>query len=59
LKDDVENQVEELDLGSSMFSDLMNAAVSEIDFREIATHFIDDVYDEWLEENKEDEEETE
>lgn len=37
------------DLGSSMFSDLLNSAVSEIDTYEIAEHYISDIYSEEVE----------
>lgn len=33
------------DLGSSLATDLLNAALGEVDFREIAEHYIDDEWE--------------
>ena len=44
FEDWAKNEVEEMapDLGASMFADLLGAAISSVDWRDIARHWIDD-----------------
>ncbi|NDF13246.1 MAG: hypothetical protein EB060_10600 [Proteobacteria bacterium] len=60
LKGIIRDQVEELNPlndTADMFSDLMSAALSEVDFREIAEHWINDIASEVAKEEEEEEEE--
>lgn len=43
LEDEIKASIEEMapDLGASMFSDLLSAALSSVSWREIAEHYID------------------
>ena len=47
LKDSIENQaqnmLDEAKQSASMFADLLNSAISEADFREIAAHYIENL----------------
>ncbi len=55
LKEEIENDTP--DLGASMWSDLLNAALSEVDWHEIATSMIED--EPWPETAEQTEEEEE
>lgn len=44
LKDMIEDNTP--DLGASMYADLLNAALSEVDYREIAENILEDMEDE-------------
>jgi hypothetical protein len=59
LEEFADEQVEELNLPASMLSDILGVAIKSIDFREIASTWIDDVYDEWLADNPEEDENAE
>jgi hypothetical protein len=52
LKNFVDEEAEQLGIRPSMFSDILNANLSEINFREVATSWIDDIYNDWLETQK-------
>jgi hypothetical protein len=54
LKNFVDERVEELDLNASFLSDILGEAIERIDFREIATNWIDNIYEDWLEQNPQD-----
>jgi hypothetical protein len=45
LADELKNEISENapDLGASMFSDLLSAALSEVNWLEIARHYVDEV----------------
>jgi len=55
LADMLKNEISEAmpELPASMYSDILGAALSEINYDEIARHYIDDVADEIDEEEKE------
>lgn len=52
LKDWVDTQVEELNLGANLLSDLLDGAISSINFREIARNMLEDIYEEESEEEE-------
>lgn len=53
IKDAHEDYAPSLD---GVYADLLNAALSSVDWREIARHYVDDAYDDWAKENAETEE---
>ncbi len=59
LAQQLQNEIEEAapELGGSMFSDLLNAALSEVNWYEIAEHYVNDNKDDVLAEEKAEEEE--
>jgi hypothetical protein len=59
LSERVDEDLEELSLSNGLLVDLLNAAISKVDYREIAENWIDEIYDEWLANNTEEDEDTE
>lgn len=47
LENDMDERAEELTGNAGVFADLLNAALKEIDWQDIARHWIDDTDHEW------------
>ena len=58
MKSELEDQAAESTHINSMFADFLQYAIDSVNFREIAENWIDEIYDEWLANNTEEDDDT-